>query len=129
MAETGGSGRFGAFLKLLRNEGEITLREFCRRTDSDPGNVSRIERGKLPPPQNQDVLATYAATVELKPGSDAWTKFFDLAAADRGIVPQDIMSDKELVDMLPAFYRTLRDERPTEEQLRRLIRKMRSSGK
>ena len=37
-----------------------------------------------------------------------WYSLVDLAAADRGIIPNDIMENEELVKELPAFFRTLR---------------------
>ena len=42
---------FGAFFRAKRKALGITLREFCRRNGFDPGNVSRLERGLVPPPQ------------------------------------------------------------------------------
>jgi len=63
----------------------------------------------------------------LKDGSDKWYLFFDLAAADRGIIPRDIMDDKALVKELPAFFRTLRGQKPTEAEMRKVIEKIRKS--
>jgi len=37
-------------------------------------------------------LDRYAKALDIKEASDDWYRFFDSAAADRGIVPQDIMS-------------------------------------
>ena len=43
------SARFSGHRKALG----LTLREFCRRNGFDPGNVSRLERGLVPPPQTR----------------------------------------------------------------------------
>jgi len=118
---------FGSFLKEMRAQTRITLREFCRRANTDPGNISRIERGVWPPPQDHEILARYAKALEIKEASDDWYRFFDAAAVDRGIVPQDIMSRDEVVKMLPVFFRTLRREKPSSEDLDRMVEKLRRS--
>lgn len=118
---------FGPLLKQLRAQKRITLREFCRRANADPGNISRIERGIWPPPQDRDILERYACALDIKEPSDDWYRFSDSAAADRGIVPKDIMSEKEVVKVLPVLFRTIRRTRPTEEELNRLIEKLRRS--
>ncbi|RJQ53128.1 MAG: XRE family transcriptional regulator [Nitrospiraceae bacterium] len=118
---------FGAFLKSLRKNKRITLREFCLKASADPANVSRIERGAMPPPQDPDILERYAEALGITKGSSDWYAFFDLAAANRGIIPKDIMSDPEVVRMLPAFFRTLRGQKPTEEEMRKLAAKIKKS--
>jgi transcriptional regulator with XRE-family HTH domain len=115
---------FGEYLKALRFEKRITLREFCKRAQADPGNISKIERGIWPPPQDSDILERYAAALGIKMGTDAWYRFSDLAAVDRGIIPRDLLSDKEVIEMLPIFFRTLRRQRPTPEELGRLVEKL-----
>jgi len=41
------------------------------------------------------------------------------------MIPQDLMDDEELVKQLPAFFRTLRAQKPTEEELRKIVHKIR----
>ncbi|MFP4204336.1 MAG: helix-turn-helix domain-containing protein [Opitutales bacterium] len=118
---------FGSFFKSLRSRDRITLRAFCEKAQADPGNISRMERGAIRPPQDREILSRYASALGLKEGSDDWYLFFDLAAADRGIIPKDIMEDDELVRELPAFFRTLRGQKPTEEAMQRVIEKIKKS--
>jgi transcriptional regulator with XRE-family HTH domain len=120
-------GNFASFFQALRKEHRITLRAFCEAAGADPGNISRLERRNIPPPQDREILTRYAKALNLKEGSDEWYLFFDLAAADRGIIPQDIMDDAELVKELPAFFRTLRGQKPTETEMRKVIEKIRKS--
>src|SRR5271157_5444191 len=80
---------FGAYFKALRKEKRITLRAFCEAAGADPGNISRMERGGMIPPQDRDILTRYAQALGLAEGSDPWYHFFDLAAAGRGMIPQD----------------------------------------
>ncbi len=118
---------FGEFFKEKRIEQRITLRRFCLDNNLDPGNISRLERGAMAPPQDEEILQRYAKALGIKKGTDDWYTFFDLAATDRGIIPKDLMSDQEIVKMLPAFFRTLRGQKPTEEEMRKLTEKLRNS--
>ncbi|MBI5102272.1 MAG: helix-turn-helix transcriptional regulator [Nitrospirae bacterium] len=118
---------FGDFFKSLRKKNRITLREFCIKAAADPANISRLERGGMPPPQDSEILERYAKALDVKVGTDDWYAFFDLAAAGRGIIPKDLMSDHEVVNMLPAFFRTLRGQKPTEEEMTKLAEKIRKS--
>jgi transcriptional regulator with XRE-family HTH domain len=116
---------FADFFQALRKGNRITLRAFCEAAQADPGNISRLERRSIPPPQDREILSRYAKALNLIEGSDEWYLFFDLAAADRGVIPQDIMDDAKLVKELPAFFRTLRGQKPTEAEMRKVIEKVR----
>jgi len=118
---------FGPYLKELRKLGRVTLRQFCLKASADPGNISKIERGVWPPPQDHEILERYAKALNIEEGSDEWYKFFDNAAADRGILPQDLMSNEDVVEALPVLFRTLRREKPSPEDLDSLVRKLRRS--
>jgi transcriptional regulator with XRE-family HTH domain len=121
------ANHFGQYLQELRKAKRITLREFCIRAQADPGNISRLERGTMPPPQDEEILRRYAVAVEIKYGSDEWYRLVDLAATDKGVVPRDLLDDKEVVQLLPVFFRTLRGQKPTEEEMRRLAEKLKIS--
>ena len=86
-----------------------------------------MERRAIQPPQDREILSRYAKALGLQDGTSEWYEFFDLAAADRGIIPKDIMDDQELVKELPAFFRTLRGQKPTEAEMRKVIAKIRKS--
>ena len=121
---------FGEFIKQRRLELGLSLRAFCIKHAEDPSNWSKMERGILGPPTEYSRLLEIAHHLKLddKAGKQ---KIFDLAAAERGRVPEDIMSEKKLVENLPVVFRTLRGEAPTEEELLKLadlIRKARSRG-
>jgi transcriptional regulator with XRE-family HTH domain len=117
--------RFGGFFKQRRIALGLTLREFCRRNGLDPGNISRLERGLLPPPQGRETLENYAKLLGLPKGSDEWYTFFDLAAAETGRIPAELLEDKELLAKLPILFRTLRGQKVPDEQLDELVRKIR----
>jgi len=116
---------FGALLKRLRIKRGFTLREFCNRHGFDPGNYSRLERGVFSPPQDREKLQQYAAALGLSPGDDDWLDFFDTAAASRGEIPQDLLSDEEVVKKLPLLFRTLRAKPVSPENLDELVDRIR----
>jgi len=108
---------FGKYLKELRIRKGVTLREHCQATGLDPGNYSRLERGRYLPPQKHEILERYAAALDIKEGSEEWMEFFDLAAASRGELPKDLLDDAELVEKLPVLFRALRANSVSEEKL------------
>ncbi len=116
-------GQFGEFFKSKRIALDKTLRQFCLENDLDPGNISRLERGLFPPPQHQK-LEEYAKFLALKEGTDDWYQLFDLAAAEAGKIPQDILNDKQVVEKLPVLFRTLRGTKSSDEKLNKLVRKI-----
>ena len=122
MGASGASKRCAAFGKLFREYRRMvrkTLRAFCRGTGLDPSSVSMVERGRLNPPTGEK-LKRYAAGVGIEPGSAEWQKLQDAAAACRGEIPDEIMSDEELVGQLPDLFEMLRHDRPTDEDLEEL---------
>ena len=110
---------FGDFVKDLRRKKLLTLREFCRKTQIDAGNWSKIERGILPPPKSKAVLDEIARGLDLVPFSEEFNALFDLAAIS--CIPPEIMPDESVIDKLPVFFRTLRGEKPTRKELEKLI--------
>jgi transcriptional regulator with XRE-family HTH domain len=119
--------RFGEFFQEKRMATGLTLRKFCLRHGLDPGNISKLERGILPPPESGEKLEQYAKHLELTPGSDDWYEFFDRAAAERGKIPQDVMQDEALVEKLPVVFRTLRGDPVNKDGLRKLAQVIRKS--
>lgn len=119
---------FGVFFKKKRMALGLTLRQFCLQYDLDPGNMSKLERGILPPPQHEK-LEEYAKFLKIPKGSDDWYGLFDLAAAESGKIPSDILKDEEIVDKLPVLFRTLRGEKVSDEQLDELIKKIKGLQK
>ena len=118
---------FGDFFKECRMSLGKTLRQFCIDNGLDPGNISKLERGILPPPQSREKLEGYARLLNIKKGSDDWYTFFDLAAAGSGKIPEDIMSEKNLVNNLPILFRTLRGQKVPNSKLEELIKKIKGA--
>lgn len=115
---------FASFVRVKRIAAGLTLREFCRQTGFDASNWSKIERSLLTPPQSKNVLETIATVLKIESGSQDYKELMDLAAL--ASVPQDLI-EPEILDQLPVFFRTVRGEKPTEEELNTLITKIRSA--
>lgn len=110
---------FGDYFKAQRVKLGLTLRAFAQQHGLDAGNLSRLERGLLPPP-GRDTLERYAKALELESGSDEWYQFFDLASAQSGQAPIGI-SERDLVAKLPIFFRTLRGQKVSQDKLDELV--------
>jgi transcriptional regulator with XRE-family HTH domain len=121
------ASRFGNFFKERRIALTKTLRRFCFESELDPGNISKLERGILPPPQSREKLEEYAKLLRIKKGSDEWYTFFDLAAAETGKIPDDLMSGKKIEDKLPILFRTLRGQKVPNDKLEELIKTLRGT--
>lgn len=119
---------FGEFIKTLRLDRDIGLREFCRQLSIDASNWSKVERGILPPPQGDEKLDQIAEVLDIKKSSELYNELKDKAAIDAGIIPKDILSDQETLNLLPMFFRTVRSEKPTAEEIEKLIEKIRGEG-
>jgi len=119
--------RFGEFFKEKRLATGKTLRAFCIENGLDPGNMSRLERGLLPAPRSRELLERYARVLKIKKGSDDWYQFFDLAAAETGQIPKEVLEDSEVVEKLPILFRTLRGQRVPDEDLDKLVRLIRET--
>lgn len=65
---------------------------------------------------------TWARHLGLKPGSDDWLKFFEYAAVDAGRIPDNILQDEEMAAHLPAFFRTLSGQKPSREDMEKLLK-------
>lgn len=119
---------FGSFVRRLREERRVGLRQFCSTLEVDPSRWSKIERGVLQPPSDEQTLKAIAKLLLVKVNTDEWSQLKDLAVLGRGELPQDIMDDEELVGCLPLVFRTLRKEKPTREQLVNLADLIRHSN-
>lgn len=118
--------KFGESLKEMRIKQELSLRKICQMTGYDPSNWSKIERGKMPPPSDEKILNKWAKALNIKAKKEVQI-FIDGATMAQGIIPQDILSQRNAAKYLPAFFRTLRNRKPTKEEINRLIELIRKA--
>ena len=119
--------KFGQNLKKARIAQNLSLREICKKTNYDASNWSKIERGVIAPPSDEKILSKWARALGLKPPSHKYQTFIDEAQIGQGIIPEDILAGQNAVDYLPAVFRTLRNEKPTKQEIDRLIELIRNS--
>jgi len=112
---------FGDLLRKRRKELRLGLREFALKVDMDPGNLSKIERGGLRAPQSDEVLERICLALEYELGSDRAQALRDLAAAETGRIPQEILDDQEVMVRMPLLLRTVHNKKLSPEALDRLI--------
>lgn len=120
---------FGDYVREKRQELRIGLREFCNALNLDPSRWSKVERGSLQPPKDEDLLAKIAKVLKISRTGSDWERFRDLAIFSRGEIPEDLMEDKKLVATLPLVFRTVAREKPTREQLLSLAELLRHSNR
>lgn len=89
---------FGEYFKHKRIARGLTLREFCREYGYDPGNISKLERGRVSAPRSVATLNGYAAGLKLT-GADK-EQFMTLAAISARVIP-DALTKQEFVAKLP----------------------------
>ena len=118
---------FGELFKELRLKKGYTLREYCRTFSKDPAYISKMERGKIAPPTKQEKLEDFAISLDLKENTEEWSDFFSVALVSAGRIPKEIMSNKEVLQRLPIFLRTLTGEKLSDEKLQALIEVIKSS--
>ena len=119
--------KFGEVLKKLRINKELSLREVCKLVDYDASNWSKIERGIISPPSDEKILSRWAKVLGIKSETEELKDFIDSALVAQGIIPEDILSRVDAFKYLPAVFRTLRNEKPTKEEVDRLIELLRNA--
>jgi transcriptional regulator with XRE-family HTH domain len=117
--------KLGEYIKELRIKNQITLREFCKRSGLDPSNWSKVERGINAPPKSKEVLEIIAKALDLTVNSSEYNQLFDYAMID--FIPTELAEDSNVLEKLPLFFRTARGEKPTEEELKELIKLIQQS--
>jgi transcriptional regulator with XRE-family HTH domain len=119
--------QFGQMLRDIRTEKKLSLREICKEVNYDPSNWSKIERGRISPPSDEKTLNLWAKKLGIIKSSNQYRQFIDLAKLSQGIIPNDILLNKNSIECLPAFFRTLRNKKPTKNEIDNLINLIKSS--
>lgn len=119
---------FGEFIKEKRIAKKASLRQFCSDYGYDPGNISKLERNLMPPPQSEEKLDEMAKALSIKKGTDDYRELIDLAFTTNRTYQVKNISDDKLLHKLPSFFRTLDNKNLTEEKLDRLIDLIKNSN-
>ena len=112
---------FTEFIRSLRDQLNLTLREFGTTKGYDPAYISRLETGVLKAPSETEKLKALALAYELQPETPIWVKFHDLAAMNRNEIPEDLKDNPHVLSFLPAFYRTIRSDKVNQKEIDNLL--------
>jgi len=118
--------RFGEFFRNRRIGLEKTLRQFCLKNDLDPGNLSRLERGALPPPEGER-LEEYARMLGLEDDTEERRQFFALANAEADRPPSDLPASENVFNKVPVLLRTVDGHRLSGQQIDDLLEMLRGA--
>lgn len=109
----------GRLFREYRQKQGLSLREFCLKHKIDSSNISKIERGVAKPPQGE-TLYKYAKYLGLNKDSQEWYEFCDLAVAERIKMPKEYLTQTEIVERMPAFFRAMRSKKGAKELANKL---------
>ena len=118
---------FGELFRELRLKAGFSLREYCRRFGEDPPFISKMERGKVPPPTSHEKLQKMALSVDLKEDTEEWGYFFTSAIVGAGRIPKEAMDDEQVLRRLPVLLRTMTGQKLSEDQLDALVEVVRDA--
>ena len=111
---------FGEFLRAQRLRAGLGLRAFAEAAGLQPSNLSNIEHGRIPAPQDRATLEEFASLLGLQPGSAEREKLFDLAVAGKDRLPADVAAFAARTPGIPVLLRTIEKRGLTPEELARL---------
>ncbi|WP_165225252.1 helix-turn-helix domain-containing protein [Aquisphaera insulae] len=100
-------GSFGEFFRSRRKAMGLSLREFCHRNGFNPGNLSRLERGLMPPPQSREILESYVKALKLDADPAGRDAFFAMAAAETGRIPNEVRGNRRVAGKLPQIFQEI----------------------
>ncbi len=120
---------FGEFIKQIRERQRLGLREFCLKTATIPATGARSNAKFCPRRVTRKRSAPGPSNSASTQGSEDWLKFFDYAAVDSGRIPDYVLKDEKLVAQLPVFFRTISGQKPSREDLEKLVELIRSANR
>ena len=110
--------KFGELLRKLRAEKGITLRELSDNSDIDVSYLSRVERGSIPPPQKEELLASIIQGIQAT--NYEAQQLRDQAAIDNEKFPKDVAGRMKEMVGVPLLLRSVANKKLTAEQLKKI---------
>lgn len=115
------TNEFGAFLRESRLKASYGLRFFATAIEMQPSNLSNVEHGRIPPPQDPDTLARIAEALGFDEGDSNWQMLFDLAVKHKeAALPADVVRYAGSTPGIPVLLRTIQNTQLSESELRDL---------
>lgn len=109
---------FGEYLRDQMTEKNLSLREVARRSGIDASNLSKMERGKVFPPQKRATLDNLAKALELD--ESGRKRIIELSAFVNGIVPEELEHVREN-KAIPLLLRAINNKQLDEAQVKKLV--------
>jgi transcriptional regulator with XRE-family HTH domain len=110
--------KLGQSIKDLRISKEVSLRKFCIAIDQDPSNWSKVERGIIEAPKSDELLLKIKEVLGLS--EDQYYELKGIAIVDS--IPEQLKTEDSILAKLPVFFRTVRGSKPTDDELKNLIK-------
>ena len=117
----GNMGAFGEFISKKRQDLGMTLRGFAKELGKSPSYVSDIEKGNREP--NEKALLESLVKV-LKLSNDEANKLYDMAAAQKNELAQDVSEYVNETALAKVALRTAKENGATEEDWKKFIEKL-----
>ncbi len=112
---------FGEYLRACRLKAGYGLRVFAEVIEMQPSNLSNVEHGRIPPPQDLGTLSRIAETLGFLEESKERERLFDLAVAHKKrALPPDVASFAARTPGIPVILRTLQNRKLTKQDIERL---------
>lgn len=121
------SEAFGEFLRAQRLRAGFGLRTFAEAAGLQPSNLSNIEHGRIPPPQDKATLEGLAELLGLT--GDECGRLFDLAVAGRERLPADVAAFAARTPGIPVLLRTIENRGLSREELEKLAKYVNRLGR
>lgn len=106
---------FGQYLRSVRQEKKISIRQLAKAVSKTPTYISDIEKGNNKPPE-RELLDRIIAALQLEEFPDIRNRLYDLAAKERKDVPADIKEYLMENESILKIIRTAK-ESPNEKQI------------
>lgn len=118
-------GEFGEYIMNKRKDMKMTLRGFAKKLGVSPSYVSDIENGNREP-NGSELLDSLVRALELD--EIEAEKMYDLAAAQRNEIAQDVSRYVNENNMAKVALRTARSYGATDEDWKRFIDEVKGKG-
>lgn len=106
---------YGEYLKSLRIEKGISLREMAKKTEIDVAYLSRVERSVCNPPMKEEITDKISEVLKLT--NEKITKLKDAASVENGKFPKDVKENLSEYKAIPILLRTIGNKKLTEDQI------------
>lgn len=114
---------FGEYLRGCRLKAGYGLRVFAEAIEMQPSNLSNVEHGRSPPPQDLGTLTRIVEALGFPEESKERERLFDLAvAAKKQKLPADVAAFAARTPGIPVILRTLQNRRLSRREIEDLTR-------